>query len=363
MPGSQPPLKVIQQGGGYSSIPVFVLEVSGATLEKISPIHTRMTVTGATGAPTGAEYIVSATNASLSAEKVLTAGSNIEITTDSTTLTIRAITNSSIAGASTAGNYLTFLADAGLSNEKVLTAGSSIGTHTDSTAFYINAITSNVSGFQSALTIPLSVDSGGTGVQTLAAFSLLTGSGAQDIHALSVMSHGALLVGSGENQHPIFLNTAGQGLQLITSAGTVYGLAWANTSISASSGGLAGTGGNYVTFLADATLSNEKTLTQGSSVIIRTDSTAVYIDALTSAIQNTGGVVLQGTANYLAYYPNSTTLVDDSPISINTGSGIASLNLPILTSDPGSPSAGDVWLLSSQGTLVLKARSDSTYFL
>lgn len=51
---------------------------------------------------------------------------------------------------------------------------------------------------------------------------------------------------------------------------------------SSNSAGLAGTGGNFVTFSADASLSNEKVLTSGSSASIRTDGASVYVDANTA---------------------------------------------------------------------------------
>lgn len=48
---------------------------------------------------------------------------------------------------------------------------------------------------------------------------------------------------------------------------------------SSDSAGLAGTGGNFITFAADPTLSNEKVLTARSAMLIATDGTAVYLSA------------------------------------------------------------------------------------
>lgn len=56
---------------------------------------------------------------------------------------------------------------------------------------------------------------------------------------------------------------------------------------SATSGGLAGTGGFYVTFSADGTLSADKVLTAGSNVTITTDGTTITISASTGAVAST----------------------------------------------------------------------------
>lgn len=66
---------------------------------------------------------------------------------------------------------------------------------------------------------------------------------------------------------------------------------------SSNSAGLAGTGIFAVSWSGDTTLSNEKILTAGSSVIVRTDATSIYIDAVTG-----GGVATNtniGTGGFL----------------------------------------------------------------
>lgn len=74
--------------------------------------------------------------------------------------------------------------------------------------------------------------------------------------------------------------TAGSSVTIVTDATAIY--------INALTGGgattvYAPTGGNYVAFAADASLTNEKILTAGSSVTIVTDATAIYINALTNS--------------------------------------------------------------------------------
>lgn len=77
---------------------------------------------------------------------------------------------------------------------------------------------------------------------------------------------------------------------------------------SSNSAGLAGTGIFAVTYIADPTLPNERILTAGSSVVVRTDATAIYIDALTSASVSTNigtGGFLQLQAQAAKLYPNT----------------------------------------------------------
>jgi len=76
------------------------------------------------GAPTDAEYLVSAASGGLSAERVLTAGANITLTPGAGTLTVASTAGG--GGAPTTAQYLTLAADATLTNERVLTAGAGI---------------------------------------------------------------------------------------------------------------------------------------------------------------------------------------------------------------------------------------------
>lgn len=74
--------------------------------------------------------------------------------------------------------------------------------------------------------------------------------------------------------------TAGANITLTTDATTIT--VAATTGAAGASGGLASTGAFFVTYLADGTLSAERVLTAGSSVIVRTDGTNIYVDAITS---------------------------------------------------------------------------------
>lgn len=194
-PSVPPPLRV-RQTGGANLIPVFELELSGGTLTKTGPASAKYTPPGtAAGAPADGEYVSYAANATLTGERILTAGSSVTIVTDASAIYINALTNAAVGGpvyAPTGGTYVAYVADGGLSAEKVLTAGSSVTIVTDATAIYINALTNAASG-------------------------------------------------------------------------VVY----------------APSGGPYVAFATDGTLTNERLLTAGSSVTLVTDATAIYVTALT----------------------------------------------------------------------------------
>jgi hypothetical protein len=81
------------------------------------------------GAPTNANYIVTATNASLTNERVLTAGSGISLTDGGagSTLTIAATGGGGGGGGAPEGaSYVTLATDGDLTAERVLTAGSGV---------------------------------------------------------------------------------------------------------------------------------------------------------------------------------------------------------------------------------------------
>jgi len=397
-----PPLKISTTDGSFAQIPVFELELSGGTLQKLSPSKVRLLIGGAQGpsgppgasvvyAPTGGPYVTFATDAGLSNEHVLTASDNITITTSATAVLISAttsnisgkqdsitfplsigsggtgrsttgnyatilgnsagfqffaiqasdnitITNAGTSilisattnagggsGASTAGNYVVFSSDTGLSNEKVLTAGSSVNITTDATAIYINALTNAAGGVVYAPT-------GGFYI-TYTADTLLASE--------KVLAAGSSVTITTDSTS-IFINA-------LTNAagGVVY----------------APTGGNYIAFAADSNLSNEKVLQASNATIsIVTDSTGFYISANTGAGSGSG-TVNTGSATYLAYYPASGTTVDDTTISVSTGSGIAPFNVSILTSGIASPSSGDFWTQSSSNQILIGVRSNnSNYF-
>lgn len=66
---------------------------------------------------------------------------------------------------------------------------------------------------------------------------------------------------------------------------------------SSNSAGLMGTGNSLVTWQSDQLLTNQRILTAGSSITIRSDNSSIYIDALT------GGGVASTTKDYYYYQP------------------------------------------------------------
>jgi hypothetical protein len=78
---------------------------------------------GGGGAPTNATYVALSTDATLTGERVLTAGSGVSIVDGGAG---GAVTISATGGAPTAAQYVTLAADGTLTNERVLTAGTGI---------------------------------------------------------------------------------------------------------------------------------------------------------------------------------------------------------------------------------------------
>lgn len=109
-----------------------------------------LAVPSAGGAPTDATYVTITPNATLSAERVLSAGANITITTSSTGVTISS-TAAGGGGADDAAQYVVMTATSSLANERVLTAGLGL-TRTDAgaggavTLAVNNSVVATVSG-------------------------------------------------------------------------------------------------------------------------------------------------------------------------------------------------------------------------
>jgi len=97
----------------------------------------------------------------------------------------------------------------------------------------------------------------------------------------------------------------------------------ATTGAGGSSVVYAPTGGNYITFIADADLTNEKILTASDSITIVTDGTRVFISATTNA-GGGSGTVNAGSAGNLAFYPSAGTTVDD--LLIGSASTVVAVN-------------------------------------
>ena len=277
----------------------------------------------------------------LTNEKILTAGANITITTDTTTITLAATTGVAAASGGLAGTgfyYLVGSNQAGLPFSKVVTAGSSVTIHTDSTAFYINAITSLFAG------------SGG-----------LASTGGY----YAVWSSDPLL----SNEKII---TAGSSVTLHTDATAIY--INATTSLG-SSVVYAPSGGPYIAYTSDGTLSAEKILTAGSSVSIHTDSTFFYINALTGAGASSGG--LAGTGSFYAVWSSDPLLSNEkvitagSSVTLHTDAGAIYINATtslgassfLSVIKPTIQSISSSTLFINDNALVIPLQSASTYLI
>lgn len=81
-------------------------------------------ITGGTGAPTGSAYVTIGNDATLTAERSLTAGANITITDNGPNNTV--VIASTGGGAATTEAFVTIGNTAGLSAERAITAGANI---------------------------------------------------------------------------------------------------------------------------------------------------------------------------------------------------------------------------------------------
>jgi hypothetical protein len=320
-------------------------------------------------APSGGPYLTWSDNGVLSAEKVLTAGSSVTLTSDATTVWINALTNaaSGIAYAPTGGEYVVYVANNTLSAEKVLTAGTNVTITTDATTIWVNADTA-AAGAQR-----IYAPTGGEFVvwvanDTLTAEKLLSAGSSVSIHTSATAIYinattatpvvyaptGGFYISfaADANLSAEKVLTAGSSVTIRTDATTVWVDATTATPIA-----YAPSGGPYLTWSDNGVLSAELVLKAGSSVTLTSDATSVYVNATTAA---GAGTVSTGTATNLAFYKAADTTVYPSDISETTGTGIASLNLAFLAADPASPSNGDVWILSTGGGVYLRARTNTT---
>lgn len=138
-------MRVRDADGTPNVIPVFDMIFSGATVTRTGPTTVQILMdsgAGGTGAPTDAPYVVYSANATLSAERILTAGSSITLVTDATLIYVNALTGGGGAVyAPTGGVYLTYAPDAELTAERILIAGTGVTVASDGTNFFTSVNT------------------------------------------------------------------------------------------------------------------------------------------------------------------------------------------------------------------------------
>lgn len=413
-------------GSTESTLPSSKVLTPGANIS-FSTDGTTLTISSNTGGAsnsaglmgTGLFFLLHTSGNSTSPfSKLISAGSSVTTHTDGTSFYINAITNASASSAGLAGTgsfYMAWSSDPLLSNEKVFTAGSSVTVRTDSTSIYVDAITAGFTptGRLINTTYPLSGGGDFTADRTHLVDTAFLISSNRTISTLYPMSGGgnlganrtffidtAFLVNSNRlinttfplagggnlgadltvtvntaffansasffvawSSDPLLSNekilTAGSSVTITTDSTAIY--INAITNASASSGGLAGTGFYYLVGSNASGLPSSKVLAAGSSVTIVTDSTSIYINATTSS-GGGSGTINSGSANYLAYYPSSGTTIDDAPISVSTGSGIAPFNVAILTTTAASATNGDFWFQLSSNKIYLACMSATSIY-
>ena len=154
--------------------------------------------------------------------------------------------------AGTGATYILSSLAAGFPNALYIKPGSSVTTHITGSNLFINATTST------------SASSGG-----------LAGTGNTYIFSSLVAGYpNALYIKPGSS-----VTTHITGSNLFINA---------TTSAGGSSGGLAGTGGFFVLSTANTAWPNARQLQAGSSVIVRTDGTNIYVDAITGGGASSG---------------------------------------------------------------------------
>lgn len=256
---------VVAQSGGtiYTSTGTyFVLSQSDPLLTNYKLITASNNITVSTGATqvfiqadtapwsafssSSAYFITSQTDPTLTNYKVLTASNNIVLRTDASAVYVEATTGKdSVLYSTTGGYFVTSQTDPTLPNEKVLTASNNATVTTGATAIYISATTAPWSAFSSS-------------------------------SAYFITSQ------SDPNLTNYKVLTASNNIIISTDNGIFY--IEAQTGAGASGVVYAPTGGNYVSWDADAGLTSEKILTAGTNVSITTDATTIWVNADTALL-------------------------------------------------------------------------------
>lgn len=117
-----PPLNVQQAGGNPDVIPVFVIVATNMTVTDLGGGKVQLNPTAASGAPVGSPYVTYGADATLSAERILTAGSSVTVSSDATFFYINALTGGggSTVYAATGNQYIVISAAADLTDEYIL---------------------------------------------------------------------------------------------------------------------------------------------------------------------------------------------------------------------------------------------------
>jgi len=299
-------------------------------------------------AGTGHTYLFSSLVAGYPSALYIKPGSSVTTHITGSNLFINA-TTSTFAGtgglAGTGGFYVMSTANTAYPNSRQLQAGSSTIVRTDGPNIYIDAITPGAAASSGGL-----AGTGGFFVLSTAntawpnARQLVSGSSTTvrtdgtNIYIDATTSAGGSSGGLAGTGGFFVLSTANtawpNSRQFLAGSSTIVRTDGTNIYVdaitpgaAASSGGLAGTGGFFVLSTANTAWPNARQLVSGSSTTVRTDGTNIYIDATTSAGGSSGG--LAGTGNtyifssLVAGYPNALYIKPGSSVTVHiTGSNM-----------------------------------------
>lgn len=246
--------------------------------------------------------------------------------------------------AATGNNYavLNFAADL-TAEYRLVQSGNSITIDTTGNLIIINAVTNAAASsivYAATGNTYIVTDLAGdlTGefrlVQSGNSISITTASGLITINAVT----GNLSTKQDSITYPLGINSGGTGLASVISATNLIGFSSSSTT----------------------QFDSYRLAASDNMTIIR--SGTAYLFSATTGAGGGSGTINTGSANYLAYYPTSGTTIDDVPISVSTGAGIAPFNVAILTSAAASVVSGDFWFQSSSNKMYLAVRSSTTTY-
>ena len=305
MAESIPPLRVRDADGSPNFIPVFDLVFSGATITRVGAAGAQVRVdsgAGGTGAPEGAPYITWSSNAVLTAERILTAGSSVTIVTDATNVYVNALTGggATTVYAATGNQYVTISAAADLTDEYTILGSTGISLTSAGNVLYVH--------YGSLLV---------TSSRTITAGVGLTGGG-----NLSA-------------DRTLDFSTGATGQYVITSAGSPEGIVWINTAGAGGGPVYAPTGGVYLTYAPDADLTAERIVIAGTGVTVASDGTNFFTSVNTNVRDKTAGFFAGGNLS-------TTHVAEEARIRIPFNMEVVRVDVGVTTAPTGDSLLVDI---------------------
>lgn len=217
--------------------------------------------------------------------------------------------------AGTGGLFAVYSTQTALPFSKVLSGGANVTLSTDATSIIISASTGAGTGTVNSGSAGFIAyyPSNGTTVDD-STISTSTGAGIVPLNFSTLTSQPISQV-TGDFWT---LDSAGKYIYHYISGTAFYTrLTHTDGSVSSTSAGLMGTGGFFVSWSSDTTMSNERVLTAGSSITLVTDATTIWINALTpgagaaNTTIGTGGF-LQLPVQSAKLYPSTSAATIDA---------------------------------------------------